>query len=514
MIKAENLDFWIQNHYNVLFVGEHGVGKTSIVKEAFERNNLKWRYYSASTMDPWVDLVGVPKEKRSDDGESYLDLVRPKEFTTDSVEALFFDEFNRSHKKVRNAVMELLQFKSINGKPFSSLKIIWAAINPEDEETYDVERLDPAQEDRFHIHVTVPYKPHKAYFTEKYGEDVSKAALSWWFDLPEEQKKLVSPRRLDYALDVLDKGGDVRYVLPVSTNVSKLITTLEIGPVADKLKKLRKDGDFEAAQTFLSNENNYNAAVKHIVGSPQNLNFFLPCLPNEKLAKLISDEPAVLKSVMNRVGEFENFKQVANDIVGANANKGVAKQIVKFAEKHKIGGIDGTSGHSSLGTKPIYPWHANGSQAIYPDFLTQARQIVNLNGKHYSAHINTQERKKAYGLIHENLPANLSEEQALDTLEVLGLVAARSQKSTLIGLPDFFGACNHCIVALCKATGIKEWKILNKKFNKKIGRLVDKCISDGSLGQRLYKPVTGKVPVWYAVKAGKVIPLMDKTNEQ
>jgi replicative DNA helicase len=27
MIKLENLDFWIQNHYNVLLVGEHGVGK-------------------------------------------------------------------------------------------------------------------------------------------------------------------------------------------------------------------------------------------------------------------------------------------------------------------------------------------------------------------------------------------------------------------------------------------------------------------------------------------------------
>ncbi len=147
MVRQENLDFWIKNHYNVLFVGEAGVGKTSIVKSCFEKHNLRWLYYSASTMDPWVDLVGIPKEVKLPDGTSYLDLIRPKEFQSDEVEALFFDEFNRSHKKVRNAVMELIQFKSINGKKFNNLKIVWAAINPDDG-NYDVEKLDPAQEYR------------------------------------------------------------------------------------------------------------------------------------------------------------------------------------------------------------------------------------------------------------------------------------------------------------------------------------------------------------------------------
>jgi hypothetical protein len=33
-LKDEKLDFWIKNHYNVLFVGKHGVGKTSIIKAA------------------------------------------------------------------------------------------------------------------------------------------------------------------------------------------------------------------------------------------------------------------------------------------------------------------------------------------------------------------------------------------------------------------------------------------------------------------------------------------------
>ena len=157
-ISQAKIDLWISNRLNVMLIGRHGVGKTAIVTDAFNRHNLKWRYFSASTMDPWCDFIGVPKEKNEnelceqmklvkqiahinfqsaisfikqnwkldddsskeivnhvlqDKGVAYLDLVRPYDFATDSVEALFFDEFNRSPKKIRNAVMELIQLKLI-----------------------------------------------------------------------------------------------------------------------------------------------------------------------------------------------------------------------------------------------------------------------------------------------------------------------------------------------------------------------------------------------------------------
>lgn len=130
----------VENKMNILLKGAHGVGKTAMVKAAFDAAGLKWKYYSAATMDPWVDFIGVPKEKVDEHGNAYLDLVRPRDLAADDVEAIFFDELNRAPKKVRNAVMELIQFKSINGKKFNNLKIVWAAINPDDEDgTYDVE---------------------------------------------------------------------------------------------------------------------------------------------------------------------------------------------------------------------------------------------------------------------------------------------------------------------------------------------------------------------------------------
>ena len=67
------LEFWNENEVNVVFRGRHGVGKTTMVIDAFNRKKLKWLNFSASTMDPWVDFIGVPKEHKDADG-SYLEL--------------------------------------------------------------------------------------------------------------------------------------------------------------------------------------------------------------------------------------------------------------------------------------------------------------------------------------------------------------------------------------------------------------------------------------------------------
>jgi hypothetical protein len=274
----------------VLFIGKHGVGKTSIIKAAFERAGLNWKYFSASTMDPWVDLVGVPREKVDENGNTYLDLLRPKEFQDDTIEAIFFDEFNRSHKKIRNAVMELIQFKSINGKKFNRLHVVWAAINPADDEdeAYDTEPLDPAQEDRFHIKVDIPYTPDVKYFTDKFGRMSAKASVEWWKGLPKPTQNQISPRRLDYALDIYSKGGDLNYVLPHGSNVGKLIQGLANGPMQDKLQELLSAGDKSKAEMFIKVENNYSSAIDFILKNKDFINFFLPLLEEEKLASLLA----------------------------------------------------------------------------------------------------------------------------------------------------------------------------------------------------------------------------------
>lgn len=136
MIANEELLFKAAElNYNVLLTGSHGVGKTQIIKEVFTKIygeiNIGWRYFSASTLDPWVDFIGIPKNYvRESDGREVFGIIPPENFTgEENIQAIFFDEINRADPKTLNAIMELIQFRSINGRKFPNLKVIWAARN-------------------------------------------------------------------------------------------------------------------------------------------------------------------------------------------------------------------------------------------------------------------------------------------------------------------------------------------------------------------------------------------------
>lgn len=342
-MNDERMQFWINNGYNVLFVGKHGVGKSSMVIDAFNAAGLKWKYFSASTMDPWVDFIGVPKEKK--DGEtSYLELIRPKSFQEDDVEAIFLDEFNRSPKKVRNAVMELIQFKSINGKKFNKLKIVWAAINPEDKEDdseendlqYDVEKLDPAQKDRFHIQVEIPYKPDISYFRKKYGNN-GEAAVKWWHTLDKKIKNLISPRRLDYALKIFADGGDLSDVLPKQANRSELNKILANTDIFKEMEVIFQSKDEVKAKSFLSDANKLRLVSSILSNASTNmLDFWGRHVPVEHLSNAI----AVGEKGLGRwlIGMATDKKDkwatsICKEIVKAKANTKAIQSISKAFKK-------------------------------------------------------------------------------------------------------------------------------------------------------------------------------------
>jgi len=227
----KKMDFWIKNGLNVLLEGQQGVGKSALIEAMAKRNNLNYKYFSGSLIDPYLTLVGVPREATDEDGNSYLDYIKPLEFSSDEdlgIEFLFIDELNRSPKPVLNALMELIQFKSINGVKLPNLKAVWAAVNPyDDNESFHVTELDPAQKDRFQVQYKIPFEPSSDYFTDKFGERVSKIALKWWNKIPEDYRQDTSPRRLDYALGMWQLGGDIKDVLAENTRPDALLTALK-----------------------------------------------------------------------------------------------------------------------------------------------------------------------------------------------------------------------------------------------------------------------------------------------
>lgn len=196
---------------------------------------------------------------------------------------------HNSPAKVRNAIMELIQFRSINGKKFNNLKIVWAAINPDDDDTYDVERLDPAQKDRFPIHVYMPYEVSYDFFVQKFGS-MGRTACQWWDNLSDEVKNELSPRRLDYALQVFKMQGDLTYVLPYTANVQELTSQLMDGSIDERLNALFLSKNEEECTEAFMNENFLTGVDQRLNKNKEYKEFFIQFYPKDRLvARYISD---------------------------------------------------------------------------------------------------------------------------------------------------------------------------------------------------------------------------------
>ena len=335
MLTDKLLDDWIRTSQNVLLVGPHGIGKTEQVLAAMKRNGIKYAYFSASTMDPFVDFVGVPRVVEDKNGR-WLDFVKPKIFANDDIQIIVVDEFNRAPKKVRNALMEAIQFKSINGVPMPNLKMIWAMVNPHDEEdTYDVDRLDPAQEDRFQIKVVLPNGPSLKYFKDTYGV-LGEIAHRWWGKIDEKlrKKSVVSPRRLEYAIQAYQAGLDIDYVLPKEVNVKDLKTELNKSGLMSRLPQLRKL-DVDGLRIEIQGNGNLRDLVMSEILEGRFPVPLIESMTDEEIVNkcgLASVRGFIVERIMTGDSRFTSLAaEISKNPPSKTADKGVADSVKAFA---------------------------------------------------------------------------------------------------------------------------------------------------------------------------------------
>lgn len=208
-LKSKLLDY-ARNELNVLFVGSHGIGKTMQIMEIAKELDLKIKYFSTSTLDPWADLVGIPVPDKE---TQTMDFYRSKDI--EEAQFLVFDEMNRAHPRVLNAILEIIQFKSINGKKLLNLKMVWAAINPPDG-NYQVEDMDPALVDRFHVYVEMKANVDPNYLKTVMKKQTAEILTHWWInDLDDKQRSLITPRRVEYLGRLIDLGIPWRDSIPL-----------------------------------------------------------------------------------------------------------------------------------------------------------------------------------------------------------------------------------------------------------------------------------------------------------
>jgi hypothetical protein len=454
LVDMKVLRFCLRNKYNVLLEGEAGVGKTAIIKQVFEEANLNYAYFSGSTLDPFVDFVGIPVKVDLPDG-SVIRLIRPERLATGDINVIFIDELNRTHKKVRNAVMELMQFGTINGEPLCNPENwygVWGAINPDNVDDiagdYDTDRLDRAQRDRFQIQIKIPYECDEEYFIKQYGDRNGKAAVQYWNDLPPEQKKLVSPRRLDYAMNVFERHGDVRLVLPHTSSPKRLTDILSAGPAGAKLQKLYDDNDKDGAKLLLSDDNSYNYVLKAILDNRKFIKFFLPLMPADKFSSLYNSEKDVRKQVNEDLETNKDkspFLAACSEIAKANTNYQVATQIRTILDGINI----------AVAPVGIDEWISEDTLMGYETQLEEmaAQDMTQMHT-----------RKKSYEKVLQCSPAEMTNNASWHGLSVSNKIAASHIHTIRASYPNLIGFINHCICSLIR-NGVDSDDIVAKLKN-------------------------------------------------
>jgi hypothetical protein len=336
LIDQKKLDLYVEKNLNVLFEGERGVGKTSIIYKTFEKAGLRVKYFSAPTMDPWTDLVGVPTTITRTDGKEVLRLIPPEDFADDKYDVIFIDELNRAPKKVMNALMELIQFKSINGKPYN-IKMIWGAINPhKEDEEYHVEPLDPAVEDRFQIKIKIPYLVDIEFFKKIHGE-TGAIFCNWWNNQPAPIQKQISPRRLFDSVGFHLDGGDLNDMITAG-NTTKLKEDLRSVNQLLSLEKDFKNGFISLSKSTL-NQNYSKIIEKYLNSSPEVFEFFFSQLDQEWISReFISNDKSYkyIIDIANSTNEENKNKaqNIIKDVISVNPERNMfaRKNIDKLSQ--------------------------------------------------------------------------------------------------------------------------------------------------------------------------------------
>jgi hypothetical protein len=275
----------------VLVIGESGVGKTTMIEEAAETMNLKVAYFNAPTMDPYLNLVGIPNVRRDKEGRACLEFVRKHDL--EHVDMIFLDEINRVSHATQNQLFELVHARTINGVPFRRLRSVWAAINPpRDDITRAVQELESALGGRFDAIVTVEAAPKIKHYIGpgrkgQIGASVAKTCLRWWY------KEILNKEREG-------KGGQPVWL-------QDIVTPRVLYYIMRKVQRLNNDvfhpRPGEKAESLVWWNRGFNMIAQHhkISSKTWGVN-----MPYELLKRaLLGDEIAALSSIRNNAPEIE-----------------------------------------------------------------------------------------------------------------------------------------------------------------------------------------------------------------
>jgi len=139
---------------SALIVGEHGIGKSDIVRQVAENLRQKYPEHKWPLFDRRLaqmtegDIIGVPHVKFMDDNG--VTAFLPVDWVKTACEepcVVLLDELNRAELQITNSAFSLVGARELNGMVLHPMTRVISAINPPSH--YQVNEIDKALLDRF-----------------------------------------------------------------------------------------------------------------------------------------------------------------------------------------------------------------------------------------------------------------------------------------------------------------------------------------------------------------------------
>jgi hypothetical protein len=128
------LRYFIKQGGNLITFGPAGTGKTEMAMQASEAEKYDFRYLNLSVLEA-PDLIGLPTIDESSEikrTDYALPKMLPPRGSRERPVVLLVDEVDKAKPELQNPMLELFQFKSINGTPLDVHAVIATANLPDE----------------------------------------------------------------------------------------------------------------------------------------------------------------------------------------------------------------------------------------------------------------------------------------------------------------------------------------------------------------------------------------------
>jgi len=125
-------EFAVKNKGNILVFGPAGVGKTEMAMQVINACDKEFVYLNLSVLEA-PDLMGLPVIDEEDKTTAYaLPKMLPAKGSRKKPVVLLVDEADKAKPELQNPMLELFQFRSINGRPLDIDCVIATGNLPEE----------------------------------------------------------------------------------------------------------------------------------------------------------------------------------------------------------------------------------------------------------------------------------------------------------------------------------------------------------------------------------------------